>query len=173
MILKNDTKDYIKAYVTVALVIGLCCSVYGAFIALNSGVSIAYTIVAFIICGIFIGTIWFITLIANAKRVAKNAKQLSHQVAKVRTIICQGQGNYRQAKRKVIGGWMFLTEDAVEFYGVKGKQQGYNIAILLDDIISVSTKRNSISITTAQQIYLFGVAKPDVWKEEIGKAVDG
>lgn len=139
--------------------------------------SIVITIVGYAVAIIFstivLGIITVGNWIAGDKQFAKNAEQLSHQISKVRTIICQGQVKYQQSERKIIAGWMFLTEDAVEFYCVEGNDKEDNTAILLDDIISTATKPNNITIITAQETYLFGVAKSDIWKEQIDKAVAG
>ncbi len=97
----------------------------------------------------------------------KKAENLRKQIETKRKIICHGGASYRKSSIIAIGGWMFLTEDAVEFYKTIDNLGGKNIAILLDEIISVSMKGKILNIVTKEMTYSFIVPQVKIWKEKI------
>jgi hypothetical protein len=67
-----------------------------------------------------------------------------------------------------IGGWLFLSEDAIEFYPHKMNIKAENIPILLDDILNVETQGNQLKIQTKTgSAYTFVVNKSKLWKQSI------
>ena len=71
-------------------------------------------------------------------------------------------------KVNAIGGWLFLSEDAIEFYPHKMNIGGQNIPILLDDISDVETKLNQVKIhTKTNETFIFVVNKANLWKQSI------
>jgi hypothetical protein len=75
-------------------------------------------------------------------------------------------------------GWMFLSEDAIEYYHVTVKKgivnniKEKNVLILLDDIQSVKTKKlNRIVIKTNTGNFKFFVTKPKEWKKYIASVL--
>ena len=68
----------------------------------------------------------------------------------------------------MIGGWLFLSEDAIEFYPHKMNIGGQNISILIDDISNIETKSGQLKIhTKANETFTFVVNKANLWKQSI------
>ena len=103
----------------------------------------------------------------------KFAAPLRNEISKARSIICESS-SCRCRFGIMYYGWMFLSEDAIEYYSVTVKNGNINnikeknVLILLDDIKSVKTKKaNRIVIKTINENLKFCVAKPKEWKKYI------
>lgn len=116
------------------------------------------------------------------KKAEKGAKILCEQIEASRKVLCQGSAKHAGKLRALTHGWMFISEDAVEFYSIKGDlvvgSKGDNIAILLDDIQTIDIGKDmvwgdKILIATTENTYHFVVCKPDTWKEQIELAIKG
>lgn len=126
--------------------------------------------------GVLFGGIILVVFLWRNHKNEVNASAMRAQIERKRKVLCEGPATLRQTKGwNAIGGWLFLSEDAVEFY--KGKQNfgGSNVAILLDDMVSVSEKtsarKSTLTITTKDGVYTFLVFKGNIWKEQIDLAV--
>lgn len=154
MIYKNGLKDYLIMFV-------LCTLFYTLLMIFQFGFTV-WVLVSGLIFGIS-----FITICAFFSiYVEKKSKNLREEILKVRNIICDGPANNIIGKNS-IGGWLFLSEDALEFYPHKVNFGGKGTAILIDDIISVDTKINQLIIKTNKEKYQFVVNKSKMWKKSI------
>lgn len=98
----------------------------------------------------------------------KKTMKLRRNIDQARKIICEGPAQLTGAK-----GYMFLNNDALEFYGTD-KTFGVekkNFAILPDEFVSVDVQGNKLYIETREQTFLFKVYKAEVWKEQIVKTM--
>ena len=85
------------------------------------------------------------------------------EIAKERKIICDGgatiQGN---------GGWMFLTENGIEFYPHKINFSTKEIKIPMNMITGVKTHKNQIVLSTVDQSTVsIVVSHNKEWKQQI------
>lgn len=154
MIYKNGIKEFVF----------MCCSgglIYGAFMGLFVGV------IKGIIAGILFGVIFTVSEAILSEHIEKKSEHLRAEISKVREIICEGPANHKKGVN-AIGGWLFLSKDAIEFYPHKMNIGGENIPILLDDISNVETKFNRLTIhTKANKTFTFVVNKANLWKQSI------
>lgn len=99
--------------------------------------------------------------------IEKKSEHLRAEISKVRKIICEGPAYHKKGVNS-IGGWLFLSEDAIEFYPHKMNIGNQNIPILLDDISDVETKLNQLKIhTKTNETFIFVVNKANLWKQSI------
>lgn len=120
-----------------------------------------------IISGILFGGVFTLCMALFSKHIEKKSAQLRAEIAKVRKIICEGPANHKKGAN-AIGGWLFLSEDAIEFYPHKMNIKAENIPILLDDILNVETQGNQLKIQTKTgSAYTFVVNKSKLWKQSI------
>lgn len=157
MIYKNGIKEW-------AL---LCCSgglVYGVVMGLFLG-----NMTIGIIAGILFGVLYTVCMAIVSKLLEKKFKHLRAEISKSRKIICEGPANHKK-EVNVIGGWLFLSEDTIEFYPHKMNIGGQNIPILLGNISNVETKSNQLKIhTKTNETFTFVVNKANLWKQSITK----
>ena len=93
----------------------------------------------------------------NARDLEQEFQHLHSKISEVRNIILETPAAYKKGL-KVSAGFLFLTEDAIEFYSQKIlflNQQ--SLAILLDDIVKAESKGNKLIITTSNNKYSFNV----------------
>ncbi len=155
MIYKNGIKEW-------ALMCCGCGLVYGVLMGLFSG-----NITTGIISGILFGVFLTVFMAIFSKHLEKKSEHLRAEISKVRKIICEGPANHKKGVN-AIGGWLFLSEDAIEFYPHKMNIGGQNIPILIDDISNVETKLNRIKIhTKTNETFTFVVTKAKLWKQSI------
>ncbi len=114
-------------------------------------------------------------MIFKYKSLDKKSKYLRQEISKVRTIICEGPAVHKIGVVNEFYGWLFFSEDALEFYPIKMNRDGArNIAILIDDIIDVETKRNKrniLFIDSKGGSFIFSVDKPELWKNTIKETI--
>ena len=158
MVLKNSKYTF--------LLMGL---VYGVAMGLVYGLQGNMT--AGLIAGGFCGVMFGGAIYVFNNRLEKKAQTLFQQVGSMRIVICQGSANYRKSPINAIGGWMFLTEAALEFYPHKANLGGRNVPVMLRDIVSTSVTGNVLTVKTPTQSYGFNVIKAKIWKEQIDRAV--
>ena len=105
------------------------------------------------------------------------AEKLSAEISSARNIICQGPGAYIKTKKVGSGGWLVLSEDALEYYELKKFDKTGNVAVLLDDIVSTSAQEKKgliydiLVVNTKDTTYHFNVADGAIWKEQIDTTV--
>lgn len=118
------------------------------------------------------GLIFALAMYAVNASAEKKAKVLYQQVACMRKVFCQGTATLRTNSFNGVGGWMFLTESALEFYPHKGNIGGRNVPILLGAILSAKAKGNTLLVETASKTYSFQVVKAQQWKKQISVAIE-
>lgn len=158
MVLKNKKSTFV--------IMGLVYAI-AAFVYSYLDGQVISGLVNGLVGGILISTIPFFFL----NRTEKKSENLRKQIESKRKIICQGNAAYRKAGMNAVSGWMFLSEDAIEFYRDNANIGGSNIAILLDDITSVSAKRNILKVATMEKTYSFSAPQAKVWKEQIDQTI--
>lgn len=120
-----------------------------------------------IIAGVLFGVLFTVTMAIFTKHIEKKSVHLRAEISKVRKIICEGPANHKKGVNGIVG-WLFLSEDAIEFYPHKMNIGGQNIPILLDDISNVETKSNKLKIQTKENVtFTFVVNKAKLWKQSI------
>ena len=159
MVLKNSKWTFILMGLTYGGTMGLVFSMQNRNYVLGMSIGV--------IAGILFGLIMY----AINGSMEKKAKVLFQQVGAMRLVICQGAATLRQIGMNGAGGWMFLTESAVEFYPHKMNIGAKNIPILLGTIVSTEVRGNTITIKTAMQSHTFQVVKAKEWKKQIDMAV--
>lgn len=163
----------------------ICGVIYGGFMGVSSYFTTEDVIIS-IALGIAAGVIFSLLMFGFFKIVektiskkginiydVKNTENLRNEIEAKRKIIYDDLTSHMTSKMIYTPGWMFLTEDALEFYKTKvNLGGGNNIAILLDDIVSTSTKSKRVLIvSTNENEYSFQVNNADIWKEKIDLAV--
>lgn len=157
MVYKNGFKDY--------LILGV---IFGVLFGLFMGLSEKNVIMG-IILGVVCGFLFALGISLFMKRSEKKSKILRTEISKVRKIICEGPANHKKGAN-AISGWLFLSEDAIEFYPHKINFGGQNIPIRLDDVMKVETKSNYLKIyTKTNDLYTFVVNKAKLWEYSINE----
>lgn len=151
----------------------ICCGcglAYGVFMGLRFGnmtVGIIAGVLVGVLFGVLFGVLLPVCMAIFSKYIEKKSEPLRAEISKVRKIICEGPANHKKGVN-AIGGWLFLSEDAIEFYPLKMNIGGQNIPILLDDISDVETKSNQLKIhTKTNETFIFVVNKANLWKQSI------
>ena len=152
-------KNGIKEWALMGCVGGLA---YGFFMGLFYG-----DMTRGIIEGVLFGVLFPLCMAIFSKHIEKKFEHLRTEISKVRKIICEGPANHKKGAN-AIGGWLFLIEDAIEFYPHKMNIGGQNIPILIDDISNIETKSGQLKIhTKANETFTFVVNKANLWKQSI------
>lgn len=155
MVYRNGIKEW-------ALMCCGCGLVYGVLMGLFWG-----NLTMGIIAGVLFGILFTVCMAIFVKHIEKKSKHLRDEISQVRKIICEGPANHKKGVN-AIGGWLFLIEDAIEFYPHKINIGGQNISIRIDDISNVETKSNQLKIHTKEnETFTFVVNKANLWKQSI------
>jgi hypothetical protein len=101
---------------------------YGVALGLAGGV----------LSGLLFGAVMTIIVRVTEKKFAK----MRSEIAADRRVICDGGATWQG-----LGGWMFLTEAGLEFYPHKLNHGSQNFAIPTEELVSVTVKRNMVSVT--------------------------
>ena len=117
MVYKNEVKDYV-----------LICLGGGLVFGLLEGLIMSNMITG-LISGAFFGVAFLVFMVIFTNNLEKKSAQLRAEIAKVRKIICEGPANHKKGAN-AIGGWLFLSEDAIEFYPHKMNIKAENIPFL-------------------------------------------
>ena len=159
MIIKGGEKYIIKIacfvgvpFVVIPLIIGLLF--YSPFIKL--GVLDFFIIIVILL----FFKLWF-------KFIEKKVVKLREEILKERKIICEGLASNKTDR--VIGGWLFLSEAAVEFYPYNVNGEVKSVAILLDDIVNIEVKKDLLIVKSSSTEFVFKVYNAPLWEEMIKK----
>lgn len=160
MIIKYTKKDIIK----IICLIWIPCLIF-----IISGIvkKQIHIIISGVVFGVFCGATSIITLVQIVKLCEKRTEKLRQEISKDRKIICEGPATDKTDKSA--GGWMFLSEAAVEFYPYNTDGKCESMAILLDDITGMKSKGNRLIINTKSREYSFTVYNAHLWEEMIKK----
>ena len=154
MTYKNGWKNY--------LLLGVCYGVpMGIFFGLAYGVALG--LFGGILCGIlFTGAMFLISLILERKFAKKR-----EQIACEKTIRCDGP-----ATLKGNGGWLFLTEQGLEFYAHKFNLSSQCVNLPLNTVVAAKANKTQIVVSTADGMtYAFVVSKSTEWKKQLDAAM--
>ena len=91
-----------------------------------------------VLAGLLFGGAMTLVTRGTEKRFAK----LRTEIVSDRRVICDGGATWQG-----LGGWMFLTEAGLEFYPHKLNHSSQNFAIPTEELVSVTVKRNMVSVT--------------------------
>ena len=159
-------KNGIKQYVIVCCISGLFFGLFmGLWNGLTSG-SLKTGIIAGIVAGGALGVLYTLASALFSKYIEKKAEYMRAEILKNRMIICEGPANHKKGVN-AIGGWLFLTNNSIEFYPHKVNIGGQNIIIPSEFVISATTKVNRIIIQTKSENYIFAVNKSKLWEKSI------
>ena len=90
-----------------------------------------------VLAGILFGGAMTLVTRGTEKKFAK----MRAEIAADRRVICDGGATWQG-----LGGWMFLTEAGLEFYPHKFNHGKQNFAIPTEELVSVTVKRNIVSV---------------------------
>lgn len=151
MVYRNGIKEYLLTTV-------LFGGIMGIFIGL-----IRLNVLLGVIMGVLSGCLFSFLMFLFVKVVEKKFDKMRVEIAEERKIFCDGGATIQG-----VGGWMFLTENGVEFYPHKINYTQDKLFIPLKEIQTVETKGNQILIRTVNNLqFAIVVAKNNQWKKEI------
>ena len=154
MVYKNGFKEYLGTFV-------YCTVVYGVLMGLFNN-----NMTSGIISGVVFGAIFTLFLAFFAKSTEKKSAKIRAEIAEDRDIICEGPATYQ--KGAAAGGWLFLSDCALEFFPHKMNIGGTSVLINLGNITKVATGFNRIKIyTEGGNVYSFTVNKAKLWMKAI------
>lgn len=163
MIIRMGKKDVIKIGCFSGVLFGF------AFILLFAimGQPLIPAIIRGCLSGIIYGVLWAFGVSLWSKFIEKKTINLRNEISKDRKVICEGATINKTVKN--VNGWLVLSEAAVEFYPVSTGGGMEATAILLDDIIGTSTKKNLLIIKSNSKVFIFQVYNACLWEEMIQK----
>ncbi|MBQ7379918.1 MAG: hypothetical protein IJW70_09630 [Clostridia bacterium] len=119
-----------------------------------------------IILGVLCGFLFAFLMFLFVKYQEKKFDKKREQIAKERRIICDGGATVNGN-----GGWMFFTEQGLEFYPHKINLSTKEIIIPMHTITSVKTYRNQILVSANGQVVAVVVSYNKEWKKQIDDAI--
>ncbi|MDE6690847.1 MAG: hypothetical protein K2K04_02645 [Clostridia bacterium] len=165
MIYKNGVKQYVIICCTSGLLFGLFMGIYNGLVSS----SLKTGIIAGIVAGVAFGVLFTVAMAIFSKCLEKKAERMRAEVLKDRKIICEGPANHKKGAN-AIGGWLFFTENSIEFYAHKVNIGGQNIVIPCDDVTDATAQANKLIIQTESENYIFIVNKSNLWEQSIKEA---
>ena len=154
MIYRNGIKEY-----------GLMGVLFGIPMGAMFGLkylSLLIGIISGVLCGFLFAFLMFLFVKYQEKKFDKKREQ----IAKERKIICDGGATLNGN-----GGWMFFTEQGLEFYPHKINLSTKEIMIPMQSIASVKTYRNQILVSANNQVVGIVVSHNKEWKKQIDDAI--
>lgn len=137
------------------------CILGGLIISMISGL---HGGIFWVLC---VGIIFFFLSVVPFARNEKFAKEIREKIIKVRKVVCDGPANYLKDKKTIVG-WLFLSEDALEFYSSRYHNSAdKSLPILLDEIEGIEVQNKQLIIYTKTEKYTFAVYKPKLWEKSI------
>lgn len=151
-------KNGVKEYVLTGLLFGIPMGILFGLMHL----SLSLGIIAGFLCG-FLFTFLIFLFVKYQEKIFDKKRT---EIAKERKIICDGgatiDGN---------GGWLFFTENGIEFYPHKINISTKEIVIPTNTIESVTTNKNQILIGSNGQTVAIVVSHNKEWKKQIESAL--
>lgn len=155
MIYKNGFREYF-------LMVVLFGVPMGALIGLMK-MSVAVGLIA----GVFSGAVFMLLMLLFVKVQEKNYAKMRAELSKQRKIICDGAATIQGT-----GGWMFFTEQGLEFYPHRFNTSTEEMFIPTDMITDVKTRKNQLVVTTENGLtFAIVVARVKEWKKQIDTAL--
>ena len=128
MVFRNGWKEFFVSALGFGLPMSLLFVIrYGVLLGLAGGV----------LSGVLFGAV--MTLFTRG--VEKKFSKMRAEISAERRVICDGGATWQG-----LGGWMFLTEAGLEFYPHKLNHGSQNFAIPTEELVSVTVKRNIVSV---------------------------
>ena len=131
------------------------------------GLPLISAIIGGCLSGIIFGVIVVFCVSFGSKFIEKKTTNLRNEISRDRKIICEGSTTNKTVKN--VNGWLVLSEAAIEFYPVSSRGKTEGTAILLDDIIDTSTKKDLLIIKSNSKEFIFKVYNACLWEEMIKK----
>ena len=119
-----------------------------------------------IIAGFFGGFLFAFLIFLFVKYQEKKFDKKRTEIAKERKIICDGGATINGN-----GGWMFFTENGIEFYPHKINISTKEIVIPTNTIESVKTNKNQILVSANGKTIAIVVSHNKEWKKQIEDAL--
>ena len=155
MVYRNGFKEY-------AIICGAGGGTYGLIMGLFFG-----DLMLGLMCGVLFGVLFTLFLWIFSNHVEKKSQYIRSEIAKTTHIICEGPANHQRGAN-AIGGWLFLTDYALDFFPHKVNIGGRSIPIYIDDIAGVEVKSNKLIIhTKAYETYISVVNKANLWRQSL------
>ncbi len=155
MTFRNGAKEYL-----------LTGSVFGVPMGLLFGLR-SWSVPVGIIGGILSGFLFAFFVFLFSKLMEKKFAKTRKEISSSRRVICDGVATF-----KGNGGWLFLTEEGLEFYPHKINFSTNEVRIPMKSIFSVSTQKNLLVLGTSNEPKLeILVSGNKEWKEQIENAV--
>jgi len=151
MIYKNGIKEYL-----------LMALIFGAPIGMLVGLSTEKLIVGMVF-GVLGGGLFSFSMCVFASLQEVKFEEKRSEIANDRRVLCEGPANVCGN-----GGWLFLTEDYIEFYPHKLNFSSKEIKIPAGMVEMVKTHKKQIVITTFDNTSVtILVAQNKEWKKQI------
>ena len=119
-----------------------------------------------IIAGFFCGFLFTLLIFLFMKYQEKKFDKKRTEIARERKIICDGVATINGN-----GGWMFFTENGIEFYPHKINISTKEIVIPMNTIESVKTNKNQILVQANGKTIAILVSHNNEWKKQIEDAL--
>ncbi len=147
-------KNGIKEYTLTGVLFGIPMGIAFGFMHLD----LLLGIISGILCGFLFALLIFIFVKYQEKKFDK--KRI--EIAKVRKIICDGPATINGN-----GGWLFFTENGLEFYPHKINFSTKELLMPINTIKKVNTYRNQITINAGENPVIILVSHNKEWKKQI------
>ena len=154
MVYKNGLKEY-----------SLTTVLFGVPMGILFGLSQLSFIVG-VVSGVLSGLLFTLLMFVFIKIQEKKFDKKRIEIAKERRIICDGGATINGN-----GGWMFLTENGIEFYPHKINISTKEIVIPTNTIESVKTNKNQILVSANGKTIAIVVSHNKEWKKQIEDAL--
>lgn len=157
MIYRNGIKEY-----------SLMALLFGIPMGLLFGIR-SLSLIVGVIFGVLSGFLFAFLMFLFVKFQEKKFDKKREEIAKERKVICDGGATVQGT-----GGWMFFTEQGIEFYPHKINFSQENLMIPMNMIESVKTNKNQIIINTTENLtFAIVVSHNKEWKQQIESALVG
>lgn len=151
MIYRNGIKEYLSTGVLFGVPMGL-------FFGIEH-----FSLIVGLTGGIMSGTLFAFLIFLFCKIMEKKFDKKREEISRERKIICDGGATYEG-----LGGWLFFTENSLEFYPHKINYSTKQLTIPREKINSVSIKRNNIIIDAFEgKKFPIVVSHTNEWKTQI------
>ena len=156
---KNMTyKNGIKEYALTGVMFGVPMGILFGLMHL----SLLLGVITGFLCGFLFAFLIFLFVKYQEKKFDKKRTE----IAKERKIICDGGATINGN-----GGWMFFTENGIEFYPHKINISTKEIVIPTNTIESVKTNKNQILVSANGKTIAIVVSHNKEWKKQIEDAL--
>lgn len=152
-------RNGIKEYALMALLFGIPMGLLFGLLRLSLIVGIA--------TGVLSGFLFTCLMFLFIKFQEKKFDKKREEIAKERKVICDGGATIQGT-----GGWIFLTEQGIEFYPHKINISQEKFILPMNMIESVKTNKNQIIVNTTDKLmYAIVVSHNKEWKNQIESGI--